>query len=54
MNLSRALQQLLSINNISVALFNRLAATEELTQEEINDIDYMEDRIDTWKDLEIV
>ena len=54
MIISQQLADVLDQNKVSQDQFLTLARTEELTEEEINDLDYMQDRIDTWKDHDLV
>ena len=48
------LAKLLKDEKVSTGTFLKLAKAEKLKQEEIDDLGYMEDKIDVWRDNELI
>ena len=46
-----ALIRLIKNHNLPVDLVEKLIETEEITQQEQKDLEYMQDRIDVWKEM---
>ena len=42
---------LLKENNIEIPFAERMVQGEELMYSELKDLEYMQDRIDTWKEM---
>lgn len=45
---------LLEKYNVSLERFNILAKAEDLNDQELNDLDYIEDRLNVWKEVELI
>ena len=49
-NISTGIKKLLKKYNFDTKLYNKLVDREEITKAELKDLDYIEDKIDTWKE----
>ena len=51
MAISQEIKSLLEKHNVSEEVYVRLATAEEITPEEELDLEFIEDRLDCWKEF---
>lgn len=51
LNIPQEVLCLLNKYQLNVELFNKFCIIEKITQSELLDVDYIEDRINIWKEL---
>ena len=54
MIISEKLKELLNSHEVSVEAFINLASAEGFSQSEVDDVSYMEDKFDVWKNIGLI
>jgi len=54
MKINKDLQKLLKQYNVSIKRFQYLGEKEDLTQDEINDLEYIENKLTAWKHIGLI